>query len=500
MTRHRSVVLVSFVVVFALALPARAVIFEVDRLDDPFPAQVCDSGVAGDCSLREAVINANATAGPDLIILPAGTYSLTRPGSGEDVAVTGDLDITEAVRIEGAGEVLTIIDGGGPGGLGDRIIDIHGADVEIDNLTIRGGSGVLGAGGLYNRSGTNTQITNTTITSNTADIVDGFGGGMQNAGTCTLINSTVHDNEASRAGGIDAAGVTTFQDSRITNNRALATRDWGGGGILSFQPGTTTTLIRTVVSGNTSAKFGGGLHAHGPTVIEDSIFELNHATETGGGISVGPSRTVTIERSSLIGNTSGSIGGAICVEDTGTLDLTNSTISGNQATVVGGGLMVYGVATLVNSTISRNTAQLGTAMMSSPISTVIYGNTIFDGNCAASGDTVTLGGNIESPGNFCGLSPTLDQFNVAPLALRLGPLGYYGGSTPTHLPVPGSVAIDTGIGCPPPQEDQRGLTRPIDGDGDSSALCDVGSVEALLIEYPWLFLDGFETGDTQAWQ
>ena len=500
MNRYRLVVLVSFVVVFSLALPLRADLFEVDRFDDPFPAQDCESGVAGDCSLREAVINANTTAGPDLIILPAGTYSLTRTGSEEDVAVTGDLDFTEAVRIEGAGELLSIIDGGGPGGLGDRIIDIHGVDVEIDNLTIRGGSGVIKAAGLLNRSGANTQITNTTITANTADIVDGFGGGMQNEGTCTLIDSTVHDNEASRAGGIDAAGVTTFQDSRITNNRALATRDLGGGGILSFYTGTTTTLIRTVVSGNISAKFGGGLHAYGPAVIEDSIFEFNHAAETGGGISVAPLRNVTIERSSFIGNTSGSIGGAICVEDTGTLDLTNSTISGNHATDVGGGLMVYGIATLVNSTISRNTAQLGTAMMSSPVSTVIFGNTIFDGNCVASGDTVTLGGNIESPGNFCGLSPTLDQFSVAPLALSLGPLGYYGGPTPTHLPVPGSVAIDTGSGCPPPQDDQRGLTRPIDGDGVGGAVCDVGSVEVLFNEYPWLFLDGFETGDTQAWQ
>lgn len=500
MNRHRLVVLISFVVIFSRALPARADIFEVDRLDDPFPAQVCESGVAGDCSLREAVINANATAGPDLIILPAGTYSLTRTGSEEDVAVTGDLDITDAVRVEGAGEHLAIIDGGGPGGLGDRIIDIHGVNVEIDNLTIRGGSGVIKAAGLLNRSGANTQITNTTITANTADIVDGFGGGMQNEGTCTLIDSTVHDNEASRAGGIDAPGVTTFQDSRITSNRALAARDLGGGGILAFYTNSTTTLIRTVVSGNTSAKFGGGLHAYGPTVIEDSVFEFNHATEIGGGISVGPSRTVTVERSSFIGNTSGSIGGAICVEDTGILDLTNSTISGNHATDVGGGLMVYGVATLVSSTISRNTSQLGTAMMSSPVSTVICGNTIFDGNCIASGDVVTLGGNIESPSSYCRLSPTIDQINVTPLALSLGPLGYYGGPTPTHLPVPGSVAIDTGSDCPPPQEDQRGLTRPIDGDGFGGAVCDVGSVEVLLNEYPWLFLDGFETGNTLAWQ
>lgn len=37
----------------------------------------------------------------------------------------------------------------------------------------------------------------------------------------------------------------------------------------------------------------------------------------------------------------------------------------------------------------------------------------------------------------------------------------------------------------------------MDGDGDSIAICDVGSVEA---EYdPVIFSDGFESGDTTAW-
>ncbi len=31
------------------------------------------------------------------------------------------------------------------------------------------------------------------------------------------------------------------------------------------------------------------------------------------------------------------------------------------------------------------------------------------------------------------------------------------------------------------------------------AVCDVGSVEVLLNEDPWLFDDGFETGDTLGW-
>jgi len=483
-----------------IALPVEAAVFEVDRFDDPFPSQNCASGVDVDCSLREAVITANNTAGPDLIIIPAGTFNLTRSGTPENASVSGDLDLAEAVRIEGAGMTATIIDGGGPGVLNDRIIDILGVEVEIEGLTIRGGSGVTNGGGLYNRSGSTLTLTETMITANQADTVAGWAGGMQTAGICTLIFSVVHDNEASRAGGIDASGTTIIQDSWISDNRALeASSDWSGGGILTFQSGSSTTLIRTTVSGNTSASYGGGLHAYGPTTIVDSTFESNHSAKFGGAISVAPSRTVTIEKSAFFWNTSDADGGAIGVEDLGTLDITNSTIDSNHAGKEGGAIAVEGVASLINVTIGRNTAITATAVINSPTSNVTYHNTIFEGSCSSAVQVTSLGGNIESPGNTCQLTARSDQFNVTSMALDLGPLGYFGGSTATRLPLPGSVAIDAADGCPTSFEDQRGTTRPIDGDGIGGAICDVGSVEVLLNEEPWLFEDGFETGDTFGW-
>src|SRR5207253_7588365 len=51
------------------------------------------------CSLRDAVIAANASPGADIITLPAGTYTLTIGGRGENAAATGDLDITGPVTI-----------------------------------------------------------------------------------------------------------------------------------------------------------------------------------------------------------------------------------------------------------------------------------------------------------------------------------------------------------------------------------------------------------------
>src|SRR5436190_24083287 len=59
----------------------------------------------GQCSLREAVRNANANAavhpdcpagtGADTITLPAGTYTLTLTGLEDDLASNNDLDILD---------------------------------------------------------------------------------------------------------------------------------------------------------------------------------------------------------------------------------------------------------------------------------------------------------------------------------------------------------------------------------------------------------------------
>ena len=82
----------------------------------------------GDCSLREAIRASNtdsavdactAGAGADTINLPAGIYTLTVLGAGENAAATGDLDITGDLTISGAGAGTTIVDGNAT----DRVFD-----------------------------------------------------------------------------------------------------------------------------------------------------------------------------------------------------------------------------------------------------------------------------------------------------------------------------------------------------------------------------------------
>ena len=86
------------------------------------------------------------------------------------------------------------------------------------------------------------------------------------------------------------------------------------------------------------------------------------------------------------------------------------------------------------------------------------------------------GGNIESPGNSCGLSDPTDLVNVSAEDLNLGPLADNGGPTMTHALLPGSVAIDripeskcVDADGEPLTADQRGFPR--------GAMCDVGAFE-----------------------
>ncbi len=72
--------LVAACLMLVAAAPAHAAMtFVVDRNDDPDPttANACSDAEANDCSLRGAIVAANAATGADDITVPAGDYSLT---------------------------------------------------------------------------------------------------------------------------------------------------------------------------------------------------------------------------------------------------------------------------------------------------------------------------------------------------------------------------------------------------------------------------------------
>jgi predicted outer membrane repeat protein len=259
-------------------------------------------------------------------------------------------------------------------------------------------------------------------------------------------------------GGINNQGTLALTDSTVSGNTAYGSYAYGGG-IGSYG---TLTLINSTVSGNT-AGHGGGIWSKGTLTLTDSTVSGNTATGT---YSQG--------------------GGGIWHE--GTLTLTNSTVSGNTGDY-GGGIYNGGTLTLTNSTVSGNTADSGGGIYNG--GTLTLTSTLVDGDCELSTNPPSsinsLGHNIESPGNTCGLDPDgTDLVNVSAEELNLGELADNGGPTMTHalglLPTP-SVAIDVipQAACldtegEPLTTDQRGEPRPVAILG-AEPKCDVGAFE-----------------------
>lgn len=235
----------------------------------------------GNCSLREAVIAANTDSpvdacsaghGVDLISLPAGIYILTTTGKGENASLTGDLNLTSNLYINGSGADSTVIDGNQL----DRVFEvISPAVVSISGLTIQNGDpGTLEDAQAYYGGGISI-VGNATLTLSSVSIRGNRaykgGGLMNNGGIIHIEDSAIVENTAEYGGGIVNQGVLDLVRSSIESNHA----EIDGGGILSA---TDITMQDCTVNQNTSSESGGGLYLPlGEANIDDSTISTNSA-------------------------------------------------------------------------------------------------------------------------------------------------------------------------------------------------------------------------------
>jgi CSLREA domain-containing protein len=275
--RTRTGVALAALVALAAASTGHAATFNVTRTDDPSPG-ACDS----DCSLREAVLAANATGGLDTINVPAGRFRLTRAGTGEDAGATGDLDLTENVDIGGR-LGATVIDAGGV----DRVLEVQpGVTASILRVTITGGL-VDGSGGGIENRGVLT-LGDDTITGNQALVpASNAGGGVDSSGTLIVNGSTISANRAYNGGGIAFAGSLKISNSTIAQNVAGARGFNGDGGGVSGSGGASVTLESSTVAGNVSfngSSSGGGINASAATltntIVAENVSHLPDQTAT----------------------------------------------------------------------------------------------------------------------------------------------------------------------------------------------------------------------------
>jgi hypothetical protein len=256
-------------VALATAVDAHSATFTVTRTDDnPLPG-ACDS----DCSLREAVLAVDAGSGGDTIVLPGGHYRLAIPGTGEDAAAKGDLDLTKNATIAGAGARSTTIDGLGV----DRVLDVAtGVTAVVTDVTVTGGQ-VAGDGAGIRNAGTLTLVRDAIVGNRAL----GVGGGVSSTGPALAVSqSTVSGNQASIGGGLSSGQLLTVTSSTINGNVAGGPGSiMGTAGGISGGLGSTVSLKSSTVTANQSFAgpgSGGGIDASSPTV-QNTIVAQNVA-------------------------------------------------------------------------------------------------------------------------------------------------------------------------------------------------------------------------------
>ncbi|QFS47669.1 hypothetical protein GXM_05161 [Nostoc sphaeroides CCNUC1] len=400
---------------------------------------VTNTNDSGSGSLRQAILNANATVGTDTITF-AGVFTDATP---DIITLTsGKLTITDDITILGTGASNLIVSGNNSSGVLE--ISGSGTDASIDGLKIANANDPFGS--ILLNSNTSLSLTGSSVSDNRGEV-----GGIFNRGTLSLTGSTVSGNSGSSlGGGIFNKGNLSLTNSTVSSNNAnVGFNTAYGGGIYNLGK---LSINNSTVSNNSA--FASGLNRGGPDPYPSY----------GGGIY--NSGTVDITSSTVSGNGAADGGG---IYNSGTFSLINSTVSDNSVYYTGGGILNSGTLTLTNDTITNNTAEgfgyngvsgNGGGVVSNG-GTVIVGDTIIAGNFYTvysddpndSGNSRDVAGNFTDAGNnLIGdrtastgfTTSTLVGSRSNPIDPRLSPLQNNGGATFTNALLADSPAINAG--------------------------------------------------------
>ncbi len=365
-----------------LAACNQAVPAEHGLLTSQAMLSVTNTSDSGPGSLRQAIAASNATPGADTITFQSGV-------TGSIILTSGQLTITDALTIVGPGANQLAISGNNASGVFE--IRAVTSDVTISGLTVTNGRGSYAGGGIL----------------------------VGTVGTFNLINAAVTNNTATDTGGglefgpkLNSPSTLNISGSTFSGNRSKE------GGAIHLEGG-TANITNTTISGNTATEaYGGGISNF------ESVITINHSTITGN------SSSGTSVRGS---------GGGVANLNITNITVANTIIAGNSG---------------VNPDVSDYKDARGNF--------VSLGGNLIGNNQGTTG--AFTAGNSNANGDIVGTS-------AAPVDPKLAALADNGGPTQTIALLGGSPALDHAGSASCPATDQRGVPRP-QGSG-----CDIGAFE-----------------------
>lgn len=496
-----------------LSTPLGATDWSVDASNPNCPG----SGTSSDpfCTITDAV--AVAVDG-DSILIAAGTYF-------EHLVIDADISLVGT-----SGAAATVIDGQRL----DRILLVmEDARVDLDGLTLANGQAPGPGGGILVSQRALVQMDHCVVRGNRATpdgVADGNGGGIHVNPDATVVarDCEIVDNTAmlDGSGGASGGGIhlergsaslvrSTIRGNRVTALNADILIEAAGGGI--FGRGSVridlidSSLSENVASANGRGRrdgalaYGGGLYILSDnreavvSLVRSTIANNSAEVKRGGSYCAGGGiylvgATLTVEGSSVYGNSVlwdrprlDSYGGGVYLHGTDAT-IVNTTISGNFIEGQGGGLYVNREGSapvfLDACTIASNSADEGGGIYQDEgrievANTIIADSAALDGTNDCSGTLISKGYNLIENTTGCTLQGDLTGV-ITGVDPSLGPLQDNGGPTLTHALLSASVGIEAANPDPSlvPPTDQRGRTRPADGDCDGIAIADLGAFEA----------------------
>jgi CSLREA domain-containing protein len=230
-----------------IAQPALADSFTVNSTLDNGDG-TCQDAVAGDCTLRDAVTDANADSNYSNIYFASGVTGTITLGSS--------IEVNYPTYIYGPGPSALTISGGNNNGIFNTNMVNTGDYFTVDGLTLANGSRSKG-GAIYDANST-LDVHDSVLTGNSAFVGGaiyeyGFGG------VPYTTFSTLTNNTAVYGGGIAGFGVGLLGATTFNNNTAYGV----GGAVLTVPLGPFGGRIYdSTLAGNRAGNFAGGVYAY----------------------------------------------------------------------------------------------------------------------------------------------------------------------------------------------------------------------------------------------